>query len=98
VRALVTLGSPLGIPNVVFDRLRPAPLGGRGKWPGGPDLVWTNIADEGDVVALVKDLRDGFGPEVRGHLVDNGSHAHAIGPYLSAAQTGAAVAAGLRST
>ncbi len=27
VRALVTLGSPLGIPNLIFDRLQPAPDG-----------------------------------------------------------------------
>ena len=26
VRMLVTLGSPLGIPNLIFDRLEPAPL------------------------------------------------------------------------
>ena len=38
VRSLVTLGSPLAIRNVVFDRLTPAPWreGGRwrGMWPG----------------------------------------------------------------
>ncbi|MEV4619047.1 hypothetical protein AB0J74_10135 [Asanoa sp. NPDC049573] len=98
VRALVTLGSPLGIPNVVFDRLVPGPVGGLGRWPGGAGLVWTNIADQGDVVALVKDLRVGFGPKVRGHLVDNGTHAHAVSSYLSAPQAGAAVAAGLQDT
>ncbi len=36
VRALVTLGSPLGIRNLIFDRLQPPPDGGRGAWPGGP--------------------------------------------------------------
>lgn len=30
VRTLVTLGSPLGMPTLVHDRLRPAPLAGRG--------------------------------------------------------------------
>ena len=34
VELLVTLGSPLGIPNLVFDRLTPAPAGGLGAWPG----------------------------------------------------------------
>ena len=41
VRGLVTLGAPLGIPNLIFDRLQPAPLsraeagsGPRGRWPG----------------------------------------------------------------
>ena len=34
VRTLVTLGSPLGIPKVIFDRLAPPPAGGMGAWPG----------------------------------------------------------------
>jgi pimeloyl-ACP methyl ester carboxylesterase len=96
VRALVTLGSPLGIPNLIFDRLRPAPVGGRGLWPGTGELLWTNLADGGDVVALVKDLRPMFGSRVSGFLVHNGAHAHDARPYLSEKQAGAAVAAGLR--
>ena len=96
VRALVTVGSPLGIPNLVCDRLEPPPTGGLGIWPGGDRLVWTNVADEGDVVALKKNLRPLFGPRVRGHLVHNGSHAHDVRPYLSARQTGDAVAEALR--
>lgn len=96
VRALVTLGSPLGIRNLIFDRLLPAPLDGRGAWPGTERLTWTNIADAGDAVALVKDLRPAFGPGVRGFVVQNGSRAHAVEPYLTARETGMAVAAGLR--
>ncbi len=95
VRALVTLGSPLGIRALITDRLEPSPADGTGVWPGGPDLAWTNIADAGDVVALVKDLRAAFGPQVRGYLVHNGSHAHAVTGYLTARETGGAVAAGL---
>jgi len=100
VRALVTLGSPLGIRNLVFDRLRPAPLashGGapRGLWPGGPALVWTNLADEGDVVALVKDLRPRFGPDVCVGSVHNGTHAHSAESYLADAVCGRAIADGL---
>jgi pimeloyl-ACP methyl ester carboxylesterase len=100
VRALVTLGSPLGIRNLIFDRLRPAPApaanGGppRGAWPG---LVrdWTNIADAVDVVALVKDLRPLFGERVRGFLVHNGAGAHDVAPYLTTPEAGAAIRAGL---
>jgi pimeloyl-ACP methyl ester carboxylesterase len=95
VRALVTLGSPLGIPNLIFDRLDPAPVERIGRWPGSGDLVWTNIADRGDIVALVKDLRSVFGPEVRNTLVHNGVHAHSAVPYLTDALTGGAIAEGL---
>jgi pimeloyl-ACP methyl ester carboxylesterase len=99
VRALVTLGSPLGIRNLIFDRLVPAPVardsGGKlGAWPGEVES-WVNLADAGDVVALVKDLRPLFGSRVACSLVHNGSHAHDVRPYLTAAETGAAIAAGL---
>jgi hypothetical protein len=50
VRALVTFGSPLGIRNLVFDRLIPAPIDGRGHWPGA-GRSWTNVCDRHDVVA-----------------------------------------------
>lgn len=99
VRGLVTLGSPLGVRNLIFDRLMPAPVvreSGKltGEWPGAV-ARWTNVADAGDVVALVKDLRPLFGDEVVCCLVYNGSHAHAVQPYLTAAETGAAIAASL---
>ncbi|MFF4316880.1 hypothetical protein [Streptomyces sp. NPDC001507] len=61
VRTLVTLGSPLGMPSLVFDRLRPAPRDGRGCWPDGL-ACWTNLADQHDVVASVKRLADLFAP------------------------------------
>ena len=96
LRALVTLGSPLGIPNLIFDRLQPAPGGGRGAWPGGPGLAWTNVADAGDVVALVKDLRPAFGDQLTGYVVHNGAHAHDARAYLTDRLTGAAIATGLR--
>ena len=103
VTMLVTLGSPLGIPNLIFDRLDPAPRpagdagpGPRGRWPG-PGRAWVNAADEGDVVALVKDLRGAFGPEVDGWVVDNGATAHNVKPYLTAAQTGRAIWTGVGS-
>jgi pimeloyl-ACP methyl ester carboxylesterase len=103
VRMLVTLGSPLGIRNLIFDRLHPAPLsaadagqGPRGRWPG-PGRAWVNVADQGDVVALVKDLRGVFGPEVDAWVVDNGATAHNARPYLTAVQTGRAIWTGLGS-
>ncbi|WP_216590250.1 hypothetical protein [Streptomyces brasiliscabiei] len=50
VELLVTLGSPLGVPHVVFERLDPLP---RDKGIRPPRVgAWVNIADVGDPVAL----------------------------------------------
>jgi hypothetical protein len=100
-KALVTLGSPLGIRNLIFDRLRPSPVlaaeGGRdprGHWPGSV-TVWSNVADRGDVTALVKDLRPLFGDRVVSYVVHNGAKAHDVRPYLTAPETGKGILAGL---
>lgn len=97
VRLLVTLGSPLGIPSVVFERLTPAPVGGQGAWPG-PVTGWLNVADLDDVVALRKQLAGLFPPPpaagpVLDRLVDNGDRPHAIERYLNAAPTGEGIGA-----
>jgi hypothetical protein len=101
VRVLVTLGSPLGIANLIFDRLQPVPQPAkdagsspRGHWPG-VGRAWTNIADEADVVALVKDLRPAFGPQLDCWIINNGAHAHDVKPYLTAVETGRAILTGL---
>ena len=95
VELLVTLGSPLGIPNLVFDRLTPAPAGGAGAWPGTV-AGWVNVADPDDIVALRKQLAGLFpgprrGTAVDDRLVDNGDQPHAIDRYLNARQTGSAL-------
>ncbi len=95
VELLVTLGSPLGIAHVVFDRLTPAPAGGAGAWPGGV-TAWVNVADLDDIVALRKDLAPLFpgrvtGQAVTDRLVDNGDEPHAADRYLNARQTGSAL-------
>ncbi|MET9770337.1 hypothetical protein [Streptomyces sp. NPDC006415] len=99
VRALVTIGSPLGIENLILHRLQPPPvtLGDRprGVWPGSERLVWTNLADGGDVVALVKDLRPSFGDSVRCAVVHNGATAHDATAYLTDKLCGQAIADGL---
>ncbi|MFJ6756025.1 hypothetical protein ACIQNK_13520 [Streptomyces sp. NPDC091273] len=53
VRLLLTLGSPLALPNAVFHRLDPGPLEGRGARPPGV-RQWVDIADVGDFVAVPK--------------------------------------------
>jgi hypothetical protein len=99
VELLVTLGCPLGIPRLIFDRLDPPPVDGRGAWPV-PALRWVNVADRKDVVALHKQLAPRFGPSPAGtllvdRLVDNGNRPHEASRYLNSRQTGEAVGAGL---
>jgi len=91
---LVTLGSPLGIRNLIFDHLWPRPADGKGEWPGAV-LRWINVADRGDVVALVKRLAPLFDERIDDRLVHNGATAHDARPYLTAVETGSAIAAGL---
>ncbi|MGW4473286.1 hypothetical protein ACWENQ_26810 [Nonomuraea sp. NPDC004354] len=59
VDLLVTLGSPLGMRNVVFERLLPAPVAGLGERPKGVRR-WVNIADKDDIAAIPPALRDCF--------------------------------------
>jgi hypothetical protein len=94
VDTLVTLGSPLGVRRVVFDRLQPPPLEGVGTWPGSVRR-WVNVADVGDPVALVKDLNACFAGAVEDRKVHNGSSSHLVTSYLTAQQTGEAVGNGL---
>lgn len=72
VPLLVTLGSPLGISNVL-GRL----VGGLPPPPGVPATVrhWENVADRFDPVALVPDLAPRFNPtgRIRDQFVNNAS-------------------------
>jgi hypothetical protein len=56
---LITLGSPLAMRNVVFERLAPVPVNGCGARP--PNVRrWINIADKDDLAAIPPALRDRF--------------------------------------
>jgi hypothetical protein len=98
VRSLVTLGSPLGLRHLIYDRLEPSPQAGgsglRGSWPG-PVNSWTNVTDSGDVVAVAEDLRPLFGDRIHQIRVHNSAHAHDMRSYLTDPATGAAIADGL---
>jgi pimeloyl-ACP methyl ester carboxylesterase len=94
VQAFITLGSPLGIRQLIFDRLDPRPVNGRGAWPGGARR-WTNVAGLGDIVALEKQLRTCFGHGVSDRAVSTAAHAHDVSRYLMARETAEAIAAGL---
>jgi hypothetical protein len=93
VRALVTLGSPLGAPSIV-PRLLPAVTAGNAPWPPGL-RQWVNIADLADVVALRKQLCPIYGDRVVDRAVHNGATMHDVAPYLTAPETGRAILDGL---
>jgi hypothetical protein len=94
VKLLVTLGSPLGIRNIIFDKLTPSPANGTGAWPGTV-TAWVNVADPGDIVALRKDLASLFpgpaGQEISDRRVSNGDEPHAVDRYLNTRETGSAL-------
>jgi len=96
VELLVTLGSPLAMPRVIFDRLEPAPDNGRAAHPPGVSR-WTNIADVGDPVAVpvgglqpffdgqitdVADRIDMFDPHTAKSYLACASLTDALRPYL----------------
>jgi len=90
IQNLVTLGSPLGIRNVILDRLIPP-----ARRPP-PVTAWTNIADRADFVALVKKLQPIFGPPLTDIEINNGATVHAVARYLTSSDVGAAVVAAVR--
>jgi hypothetical protein len=95
VVSLLTIGSPLGIRKLIFEKLRPAPTANLlGHWPADV-RHWTNIADTGDIVALEKNLGSFFGNAVKDILVNNGSDAHHGERYLVTKEAGEAVREGL---
>ena len=95
ISTLITLGSPLGIRNVVFDKLTPRPSAmGVGQWPGQVER-WTNIAATGDIVAAQKQLMPLFDRGVQDVVIDSGWDAHSSTRYLNSGQAGQAIARGL---
>ncbi|WP_405180927.1 hypothetical protein OG225_06985 [Nocardia sp. NBC_01377] len=95
--ALLTMGSPLGLRTVVYDRLRPQPV-------SVPTAVtrWDNLVDRDDLVAAHLDLAPFFPPAhgatvvpVTAAALDNGAAPHDSTHYLVKAATGDIVAKAL---
>ena len=97
---LITMGCPLGLHTVVYERVRPQP-------PRFPPAVhhWVNIADRNDIVAAEPDLNPLFGSTVPsgamlegGYTVENGAKPHQADFYLTKAQVGRPIGALLSGT
>lgn len=98
--SLLTLGSPLGLRNIVYDRLEPRPV-------TVPKAVtrWDNLVDRDDLVAARLDLTELF-PAPPGSAVvpvtpapvDNGSEPHDAVPYLTKPATGRIVRSALATS
>ena len=93
IDTLVTLGSPLGMPSF-YNYLEPRPVDGKGVWPNV--RRWVNVADDGDPVALIKELQGLFavspaGAAIEDRRVSNGFWSHDTGRYLNTPQVGEAV-------
>jgi hypothetical protein len=91
--ALITLGSPLALQNVIYQRLRPQPS-------CVPPAVtrWDNFVDNDDLVAAHTDLRPYFPPQpdstvapITAQGLNNGSQPHDAAHYLGKRAVGAAV-------
>lgn len=87
---LITLGSPLGLRTIVYERLQPQP-------PSFPPAVsrWVNISGRDDVIAAAPDLTAIFGPTRPAHArleggwtVDTGAKPHDAAFYLTKRETG----------
>ncbi|MQS34418.1 hypothetical protein [Streptomyces katsurahamanus] len=88
---LLTLGSPLGLRTVVYDRL-PQP-----RAVPATTRRWVNLADRDDLAAALLDLAELFADPYDAlesdWTVDNGAQPHRAESYLHTRQAGSALAA-----
>lgn len=95
----ITLGSPLGMDGVIFDRLQPAPTpGALGQRP--PNVRrWVNIADPGDIVAIPRPFTKRFAPDANHEDVHiNWLDPHSVRYYLASKPCVAALTSYLAQT
>lgn len=84
VALLVTIGSPLAMPGVVFSRLQPELVANRGARPPGV-ARWVNLADVGDIVAIPRGgLASHFdGVDYDADVIIGGWDFHTVENYLA---------------
>lgn len=93
---LITIGSPLAMPDIVYHRLRPH-AGSRGRPPGV--ARWINIADPGDFIAIpIRGISRSF-RNVDADLTDaiGAFGFHQVSKYLRCGATAGVLAAYLPS-
>ena len=95
IKVYISLGSPLGIKRIVFDRLEPSPQNGIGSRPEGIEK-WVNIADAIDIVALEKQLDPFFEGSIHDETIENGVFFHNADRYLTTLEAGKAIKDGLQ--
>ncbi|WP_327328017.1 hypothetical protein OG735_39895 [Streptomyces sp. NBC_01210] len=78
VDLFVTMGSPLAMRTVVFERLSPVPQGRGAKPPGA--AAWVNIADRGDPVAVP---RHGMSQRFIDVVRDRETSIHLVDPHTA---------------
>lgn len=95
--ALITIGSPLALRTIIYERIQPQP-------PSVPPSVirWSDFADRDDLIAVHTSLQDDFAPGAGSATsvnptfrVDNGRHAHDAEHYLTEKRLGHAAAEAL---
>ena len=92
VDLLLTLGSPLGMPDVVYNRLQPPTISGQSQRPPGVSN-WINLADPGDLIAIPRRLSSRFhGIQADLEPVIHAFDFHKVKNYLANPTTGAALA------
>jgi hypothetical protein len=94
VHTLVTMGSPLGLPDTLAG-LNPKPTEGKGQWPGSIKR-WVNVAALHDEISRVNVLDPHFHGSIEDRLIDNGNRAHAAEGFFNSKAVGEAVATALR--
>jgi pimeloyl-ACP methyl ester carboxylesterase len=87
VELLLTVGSPLAMPDVIFEKLEPTPNEGTGQRPPGVNR-WVNIADPADFIAVPRWLHlwfDGVGGDLEASI--GTFDFHRVSGYLSCSAT-----------
>ncbi len=80
VQLFITMGSPLGHKNVIFNKLKPTP-NEQGQWPGVKR--WINVSRENDLIASPKEINPHFKGHIEDIILPSKHDPHMVQNYLS---------------